>query len=148
MRINRAVLLIVITICWSFGPISVYSEPMTVNINTATLQELDDVLPGIGPAKAKMIIEYRQKNGPFKNLEDVGKVKGIGPKILERISTYIRFDDGKAVQPAATQTEPDDKKPQQPNHAPTEGKNTQNYFDFFVTTYQSLTGTSPTSPSP
>lgn len=51
----------------------------TVNINTATADELES-LDGIGPKKAQAIINYRQKNGSFKRLEDLMKVSGIGPK--------------------------------------------------------------------
>ena len=46
-----------------------------VNINTASSAELE-ALPGIGPAKAKSIVEYRQKNGAFKSVEELKNVKG------------------------------------------------------------------------
>ena len=45
-----------------------------VNINTASSAELE-ALPGIGPAKAKSIVEYRQKNGAFKSVEELNKLK-------------------------------------------------------------------------
>jgi competence protein ComEA len=48
-----------------------------VNINTAGASELD-ILEGVGPATAKTIIEYREQKGPFKSIEDIKKVKGIG----------------------------------------------------------------------
>jgi competence protein ComEA len=55
-----------------------------VNINTAGVDELV-ALPGIGKAYAERIIEYRQKNGPFKRIEDILNVRGIGEKTFERI---------------------------------------------------------------
>ncbi len=55
-----------------------------VNINTAGVDELV-TLPGIGKAYAERIVEYRQKNGPFKKVEDVLNVRGIGEKTFERI---------------------------------------------------------------
>jgi competence protein ComEA len=48
-----------------------------VDLNTATQSELESV-KGIGPAKAKQIIEYRQKNGRFKSVDDLTQVKGFG----------------------------------------------------------------------
>lgn len=59
-----------------------------VDINKATLQELTG-LQGIGPAKAQAIVEYRQKNGQFKSTKDLAKVKGIGPKIVEKLGSEI-----------------------------------------------------------
>jgi competence protein ComEA len=53
------------------------NEPGKVNINTASESELD-TLGGVGPATAKAIIQYRSNNGPFKSIEDIKNVKGIG----------------------------------------------------------------------
>ncbi|MEO8136367.1 MAG: ComEA family DNA-binding protein, partial [Betaproteobacteria bacterium] len=55
-----------------------------VNINTATEAELES-LKGIGPVKAKAIIEDRTKNGPFKSVEDLDRVKGIGMKTIDSL---------------------------------------------------------------
>jgi len=60
----------------------------TVNINTATVSELD-TLPGIGPAYAKAIIDYRTQNGPYIRIDDIVKVKGIGPKTFEKLKSKI-----------------------------------------------------------
>lgn len=55
-----------------------------LNVNTATAAELE-LLPGIGPALAGRIVEDRGANGPFKSVDDLDRVQGIGPKTLERI---------------------------------------------------------------
>lgn len=62
------------------------SQPL--NINTASQTELES-LPGIGPAKASAIIEYRTTNGPFASLEDLLEVSGIGEKICADIKELI-----------------------------------------------------------
>ena len=59
-----------------------------VNVNTATETELQS-LNGIGPTKAKAIIDYRAKNGPFKSLEELDKVPGIGPGTLAKIRSDV-----------------------------------------------------------
>jgi competence protein ComEA len=59
-----------------------------ININTASAAELD-ALPGIGPASAQKIVEYRDQNGPFVNAEDIINVSGIGPGTYERIKDLI-----------------------------------------------------------
>lgn len=61
-----------------------------VNVNTATQSELE-ALHGIGSVKAKAIIDYRQKNGPFKSLEDLDKVPGIGKATLEKMRPDVTF---------------------------------------------------------
>lgn len=55
-----------------------------VDVNSADAQSLSDALMGIGPAIAKAIVDYRAENGPFTGVEDLLKVKGVGPKTLER----------------------------------------------------------------
>lgn len=59
-----------------------------ININTATAEELDK-LPGVGPAIAQRIIEYRTANGPFQKIEDIMKVRGIGPAQFDAIKNLI-----------------------------------------------------------
>ncbi len=61
-----------------------------ININYASEKELED-LPGIGPSLAKRIVEYREKNGPFKSLKDLEKVKGIGEKKINQIKDLIEW---------------------------------------------------------
>lgn len=59
-----------------------------VNINTATQGELE-TLQGIGPAKAKAIVDHRKKNGPFKSPGDLEKVNGIGPATMKQLRKDI-----------------------------------------------------------
>ena len=59
-----------------------------VNINAATADQLQ-ALPGIGPSYAQRIVEYREKNGPFKKVEDLLNVTGIGEKTFEKIKDRI-----------------------------------------------------------
>ena len=61
-----------------------------VNVNQADLSQLE-TLPGIGAKKAQAIIDYRTANGSFHSLEDLGKVKGIGPKMLEKLKDLVIF---------------------------------------------------------
>lgn len=66
--------------------LAVTAEP--ININTASLEELDS-LSGIGPAIAARIIAYRQLYGGFKTIQDIMKVEGIGPTIFSNIKDLI-----------------------------------------------------------
>lgn len=68
-----------------------------VNINTATKDELV-ALSGIGPAKAQAILDYRKANGPFKTVDDLRNVKGIGAKRMEKLRADITV--GPAPAPA------------------------------------------------
>ncbi len=67
-----------------------------VNINTANTSELD-ALPGIGPAKAAAIVDYRTTHGPFVQATDIQKVKGIGPATYESLKDLITVGDVSAV---------------------------------------------------
>lgn len=64
-----------------------------VNINTASIDELDAV-KGIGPGKAKAIVEYRTKNGLFKSVDDLKGVKGFGDKTLAKLKPELSVGDG------------------------------------------------------
>lgn len=64
------------------------SSSALVNINSATQAELE-TLPGIGPSTAAKIIDYRNKNGDFKNIEDIMNVSGIGESKFNNIKDYI-----------------------------------------------------------
>jgi len=57
---------------------------LTVNINKASAEEISDVMTGIGIKKATVIVEHRDKMGEFKSLEDLLRVKGIGPATLKK----------------------------------------------------------------
>lgn len=59
-----------------------------VNINSATQSELQ-MLQGIGPAKARAIIEYREQNGSFNSINDLKKVKGIGSETIKQLGDEI-----------------------------------------------------------
>jgi competence protein ComEA len=61
-----------------------FSAIAAVNINTATEAELE-TLNGIGPAKAKAIVEYRKKQGGFKSIDELENVEGIGSKTLNNL---------------------------------------------------------------
>ena len=62
------------------------SKDNKISINTASITELMTI-KGIGEVKAKNIIEYREKNGLFKSIEDITKVSGIGSSTFEKIKT-------------------------------------------------------------
>lgn len=64
------------------------SRSSTVNINTATLEELTS-LPGIGESTAQRIIDYRKQNGKFKNIDDLKKVSGIGESKFNNLKEKI-----------------------------------------------------------
>ena len=59
-----------------------------ININTATLEQLD-TLPGIGPAIAQRIIDYRTQNGDFKKIDDLKNVRGIGDVMFDQIKDLV-----------------------------------------------------------
>lgn len=59
-----------------------------ININTASAAELEE-LPGIGPALARAIIDYRTANGPFRTIEELALVRGISLQMVDRLRPYV-----------------------------------------------------------
>ena len=72
----------------SDGVLGVLTDNKIVRINSATIEQLD-TLSGVGPSIAKKIIDYRTKNGGFKNIEELKLVSGIGDKLFEEIKDGI-----------------------------------------------------------
>jgi len=79
MKILRRLLVV----CLLLVPLAAISDPV-VNINTAESERLVDDLVGIGPQKALAIVRYRQQHGPFKQVDDLVLVSGIGAKTVEQ----------------------------------------------------------------
>jgi len=61
-----------------------------VNINTADAETISAELNGIGLSKAQAIVEYREKHGPFRSVDDVSLVKGIGERTLDKVRADIQ----------------------------------------------------------
>jgi competence protein ComEA len=64
-----------------------------VNLNTASVSELES-LPGVGEVRARAIIAERKQQGGFRSLDQLAAVKGIGPKLLERIRPQVTLGEG------------------------------------------------------
>ncbi len=71
-------------------PVYIMAEEK-INLNTATLEELTK-LKRVGPAYAQRIIDYRENYGPFEKIEDLMKVKGIGPKTFDANKDIITVE--------------------------------------------------------
>jgi competence protein ComEA len=83
---------------WSLcalAPLAAWSGP--VDINTADAKTLAAELRGVGESTAQAIVAYRTANGPFKTVEDLRKVKGVGEKILEQNRSNLRLAPGKTA---------------------------------------------------
>jgi competence protein ComEA len=74
-------------------PLWTFAGP--VDINSADAETLSAELDGVGMSKAKAIVEYREKHGPFKSPEDLSLVKGIGDRTVELNRANIRVTTAK-----------------------------------------------------
>ena len=73
-----------------FASITVAFAADPMDINSASAQEIAEVLSGVGPARAKAIVQYRQDNGPFTSIDQLTDVKGVGAKTIEKNKAMIR----------------------------------------------------------
>ena len=67
-------------------------QAIAIDINKATVHDLQE-LPGIGPSLAKQIVAYREKNGPFRRVEDLMVIKGVGFKKWKKIKPLVKVGD-------------------------------------------------------
>ncbi len=74
----------------------------TININTASATELQ-TLPGIGARTAALIVEYRQKNGPFRKIEELMNVRGVGEKSFLKLKSNLAVGAPKSERSGAQQ---------------------------------------------
>jgi competence protein ComEA len=79
----------------AFCSVNAFATP--VNINTADAQTIADSLGGIGLKKAQAIVDYRDKNGAFKTIEDLSQVSGIGAKTIEKNKADILLIDSTII---------------------------------------------------
>jgi competence protein ComEA len=82
----------------------VHAEP--VNVNTADATALAKALNGVGPAKARAIVSYREKNGPFKTVDQLAMVEGITQKLIDKNRADIKLGAEKAGVQAAPAAAP------------------------------------------
>lgn len=97
-------LLVVLFACFAFIGAAFAADP--VDLNTATQAQLETV-KGIGPVKAKAIIDYRTRSGPFKSVDDLKMVSGFGKKTVDSVRSQVTV--GGAAKPADAK-KADDKK--------------------------------------
>ena len=88
---RMTVLLVALAMVMAFSGPSWAGDAGKINLNKATAVELSQ-LKGIGMKYAERIVEFRDKNGSFKQVEDLLKIQGIGPKILEKNKDRITVE--------------------------------------------------------
>ncbi len=93
-RVNRARVLydgqklVVPSVSEEHGGIPPDEEEPYININSATVRELE-ALPLIGPARARDIVDYRNREGPFSSVDELQQIPGIGPATVERLRERV-----------------------------------------------------------
>jgi competence protein ComEA len=104
---SRALHALIVAVCICFASAIASAQSKTaakpanapaavVNLNTATVTQIA-TLPGIGEKAAERIVEYREKNGGFKKVEELMNVKGIGEKSFLKLKPLITVGDAKAA---------------------------------------------------
>jgi competence protein ComEA len=101
---------ILVACLFSVAPLAL-AEPL--DINAATAEQIADTLDGVGKAKAEAIVQDREKNGKFKSVDDLGRVKGIGAATIEKNRAKLTVGGAEApdavAKPAAAPAAPPQK---------------------------------------
>jgi competence protein ComEA len=84
---------LVLALVLSLVSVAAFAAP--VDINTASAEQIAEALVGVGDSKAEAIIAFRKQHGPFKTVDDLMMVKGIGEKTLEKNRANIMVKAGK-----------------------------------------------------
>ncbi len=95
LRVPVALVFLALLVTVGLPALAAASEaPSTgkINLNTAESAQLE-LLPRVGPALAKRIIDFREKNGSFKSTEELMLVRGIGEKTFEQMKPYLTISD-------------------------------------------------------
>lgn len=90
---NKSIHMLLAATALAFG-LSGTANAGPVNINKANAEQIADSLNGVGIKKAREIVAFREKNGPFKSVEQLEDVKGIGAKMVEKNRANIRLVEG------------------------------------------------------
>ena len=90
-KTQNLVVLLMFCGCLFLPPAFSFAGPVQVNLNTATAEQLE-TLPGIGPDLAQRILNYRDDNGPFKNIEGLLNVKGIGDGKFNKLRDMVTVE--------------------------------------------------------
>jgi len=88
---QQTVLALIVFVCFAASLVGAAETPTNngvVNINTADAGQLQ-LLPQVGPSLSGRIIDYREANGPFRTIDEIVAVKGIGDSSLERLEPYL-----------------------------------------------------------
>jgi competence protein ComEA len=104
----RALCAVVVAALWlltASAPLAHAAQPpaapaggtAVIDLNSADVATLSQGLRGIGEAKARAIVEHRRRHGPFRSVDELALVKGIGPKTVERNRTRLRVGGGPSV---------------------------------------------------
>lgn len=106
-------LLLILLACFAFSTAAFAGQ---VNLNSANEVELE-ALKGVGPVKAKAIVDYRAKNGPFKSVDDLDKVPGFGKKTVDKLRADLTVNGGAAPSKVEGKAKPEAKKDAAPAKA-------------------------------
>ncbi|WP_295797976.1 ComEA family DNA-binding protein [uncultured Microbulbifer sp.] len=98
MKMIRNPLAVLFTLLFLLGGVQSYAAEETaaqpvavVNVNTATAEELSEVLVGVGESRAALIVQYREQHGEFTSVEQLLEIKGIGMATLEKNKERIQL---------------------------------------------------------